>query len=145
MKKVLLLCCLAILVLRPTGAFGDMDTPQKFVEWLSSKGVDNLGGQTLKDIEGFQTTWSDPGGKTTLEFNAFFENSIKDPEDTAEYQASGTIPFKVSADLTRIQKKGLFGKARTKNERGNVSIYILDANGKVVLEKEMSLVKICSS
>jgi len=139
---IALIACLSIFTFHSMSA-GKDESATPATEWLSSKGVQTIGELTLADIQGFQTSWSNPNGKWTVEFQASFEPWLKNKKDKAKYQASGKIPFRVVANLEKVVKKS--GKTRKKREKGLAFLYVLDASGNVVSDTKMSLTKMCNS
>jgi len=93
---------------------------------------------TEEELSSMITRWEAPDGAKRLVLAASV-SSAKGIDK--KYLKQGTIPFRITATLMETSKGQSYGKRVT----GTAHMYLQDTAGKVVLNKGVSLAKMCPS
>ena len=107
------------------------------LQWLEAKGVTKLGELTIKDWKTFRTAWEDSKSGKLVTFELFF---TRDTDATPS--AADKIPFKLAADFD--EHRPLRGRMVSRKLGGESSLYIIDSEGRVVIEEHLPVVRLCS-
>ncbi|MBU4247388.1 MAG: hypothetical protein KKG09_09340 [Verrucomicrobia bacterium] len=98
---------------------------------------------TEDQIAALLTDSTDEKSKAQLQFSASFGLRTVTPKENKKFIKSGKIPIYINCQLVEI--KEINGKKLTKRMGGTAHFYIQDSDGNVIVNKALSLDKMCPS
>lgn len=105
---------------------------------LPARAINADGTLTEDELSSMTTRWEDEAKVKRISLAAAVSSA---KGISAKYLKKGTIPFRITASLMETTKGQRYGKRVT----GTAHMYLQDAEGKVVLKKDVSLAKMCPS